>query len=169
MHGAPACNSLFFPLILERMTEQARYKIRRGRRLDFTAVMELLADGVRPAPPPDRASLRRFRRIAADLGSDLYVAETDGRPVGVLHVSYVRQLNSGQRARVEQLAVAEPHRGLGLERQLLDFAFARARRRACASLSWAPSAAGANAELPGAAGLLEGAREYGLDLQVAGS
>ena len=49
---------------------EGRVHIRRGRRTDFTAVMALLAASGGTVPVPDRATLRRFRQLVADLGGD---------------------------------------------------------------------------------------------------
>src|SRR5262249_30860791 len=79
---------------------------RRGRRTDFVEIAGILAASEVPAPVPDRATLRRFRRIVSDLGADFYVALLDERLVGFVHVTYARQLAEAPRARVEALVVA---------------------------------------------------------------
>ena len=109
-------------------------RIRRGRRTDFGAVMELLAGSGAAMPPPDRATLRRFRQLVADLGADLYVATIDERVVGVVHVTYARQLAAAPRATLATLAVDESARRRGVGRALLQFVAERARRRACVRL-----------------------------------
>jgi GNAT superfamily N-acetyltransferase len=115
-----------------------RIRIRRSRRTDFTAVMQVLAGGATPLPPPDRATLRRFRHIVADLGADFYVAAVDGTLAGLVHVTYARQLPSLAAARLEQLLVAVPFRGRGVGSALLAFAQQRARRRGCTTLACLP-------------------------------
>ncbi|HUI24629.1 MAG TPA: hypothetical protein VL403_00995, partial [Candidatus Kryptonia bacterium] len=80
-------------------------RIRRGRRTDFGAVMGLLAGNAAAVPPPDRASLRRFRQLVADLGGDFYLATMDERVVGVAHVTYARQLASAPLATLATLVV----------------------------------------------------------------
>ncbi len=113
--------------------------IRRSRRSDFTAVMALLAVGGIPVPPPDRATLHRFRALVADLGTDLYLAEVDGTLAGLIHVTYARQLTVGPRAGIEQLFVVEGFRRRGIGTALLEFARRRARRRGCMALRCALS------------------------------
>ena len=76
---------------------------RRARRTDFDAIAAILAASGLPAPAPERAGLRRFRRLVADLGTDLYVAETDARVLGIVHVTYVRPVSGAPRARLELL------------------------------------------------------------------
>jgi N-acetylglutamate synthase-like GNAT family acetyltransferase len=117
---------------------EMRVRIRRGRRTDFMAVMQLLAASGAPVPPPDRATLRRFRHLVADLGADFYLALVDGALAGLLHVTYVRQLAAPPAARVEQLVVATVLRRGGIGASLLRFAQQRARQHGCGTLSCAP-------------------------------
>jgi GNAT superfamily N-acetyltransferase len=116
-----------------------RMRIRRGRRTDFVAVMQVLAASGIAVPPADRATLRRFRNIVADLGNDLYVAAIDGRTLaGLVHVTYARQLTAQPRARLDQLVVADPFRRRGIGAALLTWVQERARRRGCMLLSCTP-------------------------------
>lgn len=119
-----------------------RVRIRRGRRTDFTAVMNLLAASGVPVPPPDRATLRRFRHIVADLGADFYLALVDETLAGLVHVTYARQLTVPPQARLDQLVVAGSLRRRGIGSALLEFAQKRARRRGCATLVCGVRAAG---------------------------
>ncbi len=111
-----------------------RLRIRRGRRADFVAVMNLLGASQVPIPPPDRGTLRRFRNIVADLGADFYLALVDETLAGLVHVTYARQLTIGPRARLDQLVVADGFRRRGVGSALLAFAQRRARMRGCAIL-----------------------------------
>jgi GNAT superfamily N-acetyltransferase len=114
---------------------------RRARRTDFDTVAAILAASSLPAPAPGRAGLRRFRRLVADLGTDLYVAETDARVLGIVHITYVRPVSGAPRARLELLAVAADARGQGVGRGLAALAAARARRRGCTALRCSAAAA----------------------------
>jgi len=116
-------------------------RYRRARRTDFTAIDALLRAAGAPDSGRDRAILRRFRRLVADLGADLYVAETDARLLGVVHVSYARSLIIGQRAQLELLVVAADARGRGIGRGLVSLAAQRARRRGCAALRYVAAGA----------------------------
>jgi N-acetylglutamate synthase-like GNAT family acetyltransferase len=109
-------------------------RIRRGRRTDVAAVMELLAAAGIPVPPPDRAMLRRFRNLVADLGADFYLATIDERIAGVAHVTYARQLTTAPLATVATLVVADWARRRGVGTALLRFAAERAQRRTCTAL-----------------------------------
>ncbi len=113
--------------------------IRRSRRTDFTAVMTLLATAGSPVPPPERASLRRFRSLVGDLGADFYLAEVDGTLAGLVHVTYARQLTVAPYAAIERLLVAEPFQRQGIGTALLEFARRRAQRRGCTALRCAPN------------------------------
>ena len=125
--------------------------IRRARRTDFPAVMGLLVQSGLPAPPPDRPTLHRFRALVADLGADFYVAEVDGAAVGLVHVTYARQLAVPPVARLEQILVAEAFRRRGIAAALLAAMHGRARRRGCSRMA---CALGGGAG-PSALGLLE--------------
>jgi N-acetylglutamate synthase-like GNAT family acetyltransferase len=120
-------------------------RIRRGRRTDFTGVMQLLATSGVALPPPDRATLRRFRNIVADLGADFYIAAIDGTLAGLVHVTYARRLAARPQAQLDQLVVADAVRRRGIGSALLAVAQERARRRGCAQLSCALAAADAPA------------------------
>jgi GNAT superfamily N-acetyltransferase len=107
---------------------------RRVRRTDFAAVMGVLGASGLPVPPPDRALLRRFRRLASDLGSDFYVALVGERVVGFVHLTYARQLTQAMKGRVEALVVAPEARRDGVGTSLATLARRRARRRGCSDL-----------------------------------
>lgn len=111
-------------------------RIRRARRGDFAAVREVLEASGAVSPSEERADLRRFRRIVADLGGDFYVALTPDQVIGFVHVSYVRQIATQGRARIEALVVAPEWRERGVVSSLIDHATARARRRGCAEIVW---------------------------------
>jgi len=110
-------------------------RLRRARRTDFTAIMRILAGNGLPVPPPDRATLRRFRRLVSDLGTDLYVAVTGEQVVGFIHTTYTRQLTVQTRARVEALAVEKEFHRRGIGTSLVVLACQRARRRSCTDLT----------------------------------
>ena len=97
--------------------------------------MEILASCEMPLPPADRATLRRFRHVVADLGNDLYVATVDESMVGIVHASYARQVTTYPLARIELLAVAPPVRRRGVGTALVRHIEDRARQRACVRVS----------------------------------
>ena len=103
--------------------EERVVKLRRATRRDLAAVGTLLGT------PVDR---RFGRRVVADLGADVYVAEhAEDGVVGIVGVAYRRSLSAGRFvAEIDPLASRDPaHVGA-----LLDFAGSRARRRGCREL-----------------------------------
>lgn len=142
-------------------------RLRRARRTDFVAVMRVLAAGGLPVPPPDRAALRRFRHIVADLGGDLYVAVTEATCLGVVHLSYARQLTTAAQARVEMLVVAPDERRRGVGTRLLALAIERARRHGCHRIEYA-GATGAAAFLT-RAGWQQAGERFQRDLSDGGA
>jgi GNAT superfamily N-acetyltransferase len=119
-----------------------RFAHRRVRRRDFTELVGLYSASGLPAPVPDRATLRRFRHIVADLGVDFYVAVERERLVGMIHVVYTRHLSDGLHAEVIAWLVDPQRRRLGVGKGLLALATERARRRQCRTLAIAPGIAG---------------------------
>jgi ribosomal protein S18 acetylase RimI-like enzyme len=111
------------------------FRIRRAQRTDFSQVMCLFSATDAPLPPPSRATLRRYRNLVNDLGSDLYLATVDVQVVGLVHVTYARQVTRPSYARMETIVVAKGWQRHGIGAALLDFAVRRARKRGCVSLS----------------------------------
>lgn len=107
---------------------------RRGRRTDFVAIIEILAVSGIPVPPPDRRTLRRFRRIIADLETDLYVVLVGTRLGGLVHVTYARHITLGTQGRIEALVVSPDLRRRGIGSSLATLALRRAKRRGCYEL-----------------------------------
>ncbi len=136
---------------------------RRGRRGDFAAIVEVLAASGISAPPPDRSALRRFRRIVADLGADLYVALAGVRLVGFVHVTYTRHIVLGTRARIEALVVAPDSRRSSVGRSLVQLARQRAVRRGCSELRCSAGTAAARHFLTGT-GWQSAGDEFRVDL-----
>jgi len=131
--------------------------------------MQLLAASGVALPLPDRATLRRFRNIVADLGADFYIAAIDGTLAGLVHVTYARRLAARPQAQLEQLVVTEALRRRGIGSALLAAAQERARRRGCAQVSYSPAATDAAARaFLRKAGLEPAGECYVKDLQVDG-
>jgi len=100
-------------------------RVRRGRRHDLGAVRTLL--GTDDVPP------KLFRRLLADLGADVYVAEDPGGTVvGLVSVAYARSLMQGGGAALLDGARASHAPVLD---GLIAFAEERARRRGCRRLA----------------------------------
>lgn len=114
-------------------TLDAQVRIRRAQRRDFAAVAELCARLGAGHLEETRHALRRFRRIVADLGNDLYLAESSGKLSGLLHLHYTRQLLEPPRAEVS-LLLSDPTASPAPAGELVTFALQRARRRRCGRL-----------------------------------
>jgi len=112
---------------MARLLPGTAVRVRRGRRRDRAAVEALLA-----VPDGDRLE-RVFRRILADLGTDVYVAEDErGEIVGMVSVLYARSLACGGLA---ALLDGARTRRPALLPGLLAFAEERARKRGCRRLA----------------------------------
>lgn len=113
-------------------------QIRRARESDLPAVVALLADdalgqaressGAEPVP----AYRRAFAAIVADPSHEILVAE-EGALMAVLQLSFLPNLTytGGLRAQIEGVRVAEPARGTGVGRALMNHAIERARMCGC--------------------------------------
>src|SRR5919197_3936108 len=115
---------------------------RRGGRHDRAAVQALLA------MPASGRLARIFRRLLADLGTDLYVAEDErGEIVGLVSVLYARSLARGGRSALLDGARA---RRPALLPELVAFAEERARKRGCRRLAaWVEAGGGGARPAPG--------------------
>ena len=105
-------------------------RVRRGRRRDLASVQSLLGESA-------GAGLERlFRRIVADLGSDVYVAEDGaGEIVGLVSVVYARSLVRGGVSAMLDGARARRQPAPAILEGLVAFAEERARKRGCRRLT----------------------------------
>ncbi|WP_299935697.1 GNAT family N-acetyltransferase [uncultured Pelagimonas sp.] len=113
--------------------------IRRARRADIQAIVDMLADdplgATREAagPPADPAYTVAFDAIDSDPNQFLAVAECDGDIVGVLQLSFIPGLSrrGAWRGQIESVRIHSKARGLGLGQQLFDWAIHTCRSRGC--------------------------------------
>jgi hypothetical protein len=115
---------------MARLLPGTGMRVRRGRRRDLPQVQAVLR-----AEPGDRLD-RFWRRLLADLGTDIYVAEEPGGEiVGIVSLVYARSLmRGGMSAMLDGVrARHEPLRPVLDE--LVAFAEERARRRGCRRLT----------------------------------
>jgi len=110
-------------------------RLRRGSRRDLEAIARLLD----PSALAERG--RRFdRRLVADLGHDVYVAESrEGELVGVVALAYFRSLTAGRFVAILDTLRVAGDRPTALA-GLLDLAERRARSRGCRDLLAMPGA-----------------------------
>jgi hypothetical protein len=116
--------------LMARLLSGTGFRVRRGRRRDLPQLAALLgcdAAGWRA---------RTFRRILADLGTDVYVAEDGGGElVGMVSVVYARSLAHGGLCALLDAARARHERAHALLGALVAFAEERARKRGCRRLT----------------------------------
>jgi len=117
------------PMALRRLPG-TDLRVRRGRRQDLAQVQALLGgDTARPAS-------RFFRRLVADLGGDVYVAEdAGGEIVGLVALTYARSLTRGGRSALLDGVRARRDAARPVIEGLVQFAEDRARRRGCHRLA----------------------------------
>ena len=115
---------------MARLLPGTGLRVRRSRRDDLTQLGALLG------PDADGWRARSFRRIVADLGSDVYVAEgPGGEIVGVVSVVYARSLVHGGLSAMLDGARARHRPARALLAPLVAFAEERARKRGCRRLT----------------------------------
>ena len=105
-------------------------RVRRGRRRDLPQLQAVLGTA------DDGRLARSYRRVLADLGADVYVAEEpDGAIVGGVSLVYARSLvRGGLSATLDGVRARRPPAGVLLA-GLVAFAEERARRRGCRRLA----------------------------------
>ncbi|MEO3812975.1 GNAT family N-acetyltransferase [Sphaerisporangium sp. B11E5] len=110
---------------------------RAARREDVPLIVGLLIDDEigagREGDPGDEVYVTAFEAIDADPRQELIVAESEGRVVGTMQITYIPGLSrrGGERALVEAVRVGAAMRGQGLGRQMMRLAVERARERGC--------------------------------------
>jgi GNAT superfamily N-acetyltransferase len=108
--------------------------IRKARSADAPRIAELSGELGYPATAKDIS--RRMRKLAAAAPSALFVAEFRGAGVvGWTHVSVTHLVESGTRAELNSLIVADGQRSRGAGSRLLAVAEAWARKHGCRSMS----------------------------------
>lgn len=116
-----------------------RLVLRLATEADLPRLVEMLADDAlgatreRYETPLPQSYRHAFEAIARDPNNELIVAESAGRVIGMLQLTYLPSLTyQGRwRAMVEGVRVARETRSGGIGRQLLEHALERARRRDC--------------------------------------
>lgn len=110
--------------------------LRIARREDLPAIMALLADdpfSVGREGGADDAVAAAFAEIMRDPGSDVYVVELDGRPIGCAQLTVIPGLarRALKRGLIEAVRIASDLRGRGLGRWFVHALVERARERGC--------------------------------------
>ena len=113
--------------------------IRRATLADVPVIVALMADDHNgaaredPSLPLDARYEHGFAAIDTDLNQELVVAETAGRIVGTLQLTFIPGLSfrGALRGQIESVRIASDLRGHGLGKQLIDWAVDRCRARGC--------------------------------------
>ncbi len=122
------------------MTEQSSVRIRRARREDVPAIIEMLADDPlgsareRIEDPLPSCYDEAFEAVDRDPNIRLVVAEDgEGSVVGCLQLCVLPGLSSqgASRGLIEDVRVAAHCRSRGIGEQLVQWAMAEARARGC--------------------------------------
>jgi GNAT superfamily N-acetyltransferase len=118
----------------QHKSDQPALRVRFARRGDAARLAELSGQLGYPASAPEIA--RRLRQLQAAPANALFVAESPATGVvGWAHVSVNHLLESGTRAELNGLIVAEGQRSLGAGAKLLQAAEHWARKHRCPVMS----------------------------------
>ena len=111
---------------------------RKATEKDLLSIVQMLADDPLgqqreqfKTPLPDQY-LNAFQAINADKNQELIVVEDQNKEViGTLQLSFIQYLTyqGGIRAQIEAVRVRKDQRGLGIGKQLFEWAIARAKER----------------------------------------
>ena len=117
------------------------YSVRPATDGDLASVLEVLADNQSsrptelpaPAAPPSNRQIAMWSRIAHSPDVTIYLAESDGRPVGTACLSILPNITYDCRptAFIEAVVVRYDHRRRGVARLMLESALDTARRESC--------------------------------------
>ncbi|MGW5265088.1 N-acetyltransferase family protein [Microbispora sp. NPDC004025] len=113
-------------------------EFRTARREDVPVIVAMINDdpitASRPSSPVDPDYHAAFEAVDADPRNELIVVESGGEIVGTMQLTYIPGLSrrGGERAQIEGVRVAVPHRNRGIGREMLRWAVGRARERGCA-------------------------------------
>lgn len=126
--------------------------MRDARAPDLAAIVELLADdelGRSREAPGDPGYERAFAAIDGDGRHRLIVAVLDDEIVGTFQLSFLPNMShrGSERAMIEGVRVAAPHRRAGIGRQMMEWAVDESRRRGCAMVQLTSNATRADAHV----------------------
>ncbi|TVS17772.1 MAG: GNAT family N-acetyltransferase [Gammaproteobacteria bacterium] len=113
---------------------------RLAKASDLTTLVAMLADDALGATreivqeEPAQCYRDAFAAIESDPNQQLLIAESAGRIVGCLQLSFIPGLSrrGAWRGQIESVRIASDARGGGLGRVMLDYAISLCRERECA-------------------------------------
>ncbi len=111
--------------------------IRKAERGDLPDIVRMLADDElgsqreRYEEPLPQSYYTAFEQINSDPNHELIVAESDGKVIGTLHLTFLPSISyqGGLRAQVESVRVDRECRNRGIGRQMMEWTVERSRQR----------------------------------------
>ena len=121
------------------MADELQLAYRDASERDLPALVDMLAEDVLGATREDNSSplnrryLDAWRAIDADPNNTLTVVEENGKPVGMLQLTFIPCLThtGSWRCLIEGVRIHRDHRDRGLGSEFIRWAIARARDRGC--------------------------------------
>jgi GNAT superfamily N-acetyltransferase len=113
-------------------------KFRKATETDLPKIVEMIADDKLGKTrenfqlPLPQEYMSAFQEIDADKNQELIVVEdTDGEVIGTLQLSFLQYLTyqGGIRAQIEAVRIRKDKRGMGLGKQLFQWAIQRSKDR----------------------------------------
>ena len=114
--------------------------IRKGSEKDIPAVLALIKELAVYEKEPEAVVVTEEQLLEDGFGSNpsygLYVAEMDGKVVGISLYYYRYSTWKGRCLYLEDLIVTESYRGKGLGKALFEITLEQARKDNCAKMNW---------------------------------
>lgn len=114
--------------------------VRKGTPADIPQAFELVKELAEYEKAPDQVSNTAEQMLLDGFGPTpifgFFVAETDGRVVGMSLYYYRYSTWKGKRLYLEDIIVTESMRGYGLGKQLFDATIEEAKATQCTGMMW---------------------------------
>ena len=96
----------------------------------FNKIMQQREDATSPV---NKKYIEAFGRISRDPNNELIVADLDGKPVGMLQLTYIPYLThvGSWRCLIEGVRIHANYRGQGLGEKMFAYAIEKARVKGC--------------------------------------
>jgi GNAT superfamily N-acetyltransferase len=113
-------------------------KFRKAREEDLSTIVEMISDddlGKKREKfqiPLPSSYLKAFERINSDENQDLIIVENDSAEViGTLQLTFIQYLTyqGGLRAQIEAVRIRKDQRGLGIGKEMFQWAISQAKER----------------------------------------
>ena len=116
-----------------------KLKFREAKANDLEILVSLLANDKLGSQREDATSpvnkkyIEAFGRISRDPNNELIVADLDGKPVGMLQLTYIPYLTyvGSWRCLIEGVRIHANYRGQGLGEKMFAYAIEKARVKEC--------------------------------------